>query len=46
MIIPDGYVMPSFPSLYIPTFVSTREENGIYLYEAEGMPRSHITVHS
>ncbi|RXK39705.1 hypothetical protein M231_03060 [Tremella mesenterica] len=33
--IPEGYVTPSFPSLYIPTFRSTRLQVGIFLYEAE-----------
>ncbi|CAD6579754.1 MAG: hypothetical protein TREMPRED_002560, partial [Tremellales sp. Tagirdzhanova-0007] len=39
IIIPDGYVTPSFPSLYIPTLSSSRELSGIYLYEAEAIWR-------
>ncbi|KAK8849784.1 hypothetical protein IAR55_005120 [Kwoniella newhampshirensis] len=41
--IPDGYVTPSFPSLYIPTIHSTIEQRGVFLYEAEAI--WHFTLY-
>jgi len=35
IIVPDGYQTPDFPSLYLPSFVNTRSEIGVFLYEAE-----------
>ena len=40
--VPDGYVRPSFPSLYRPTFRSTQMQVGVFLYEAEGGSRFHV----
>lgn len=34
--IPPGYKTPPFPSLYGPSFISTQNGQGIFLYEAQG----------
>jgi hypothetical protein len=44
VIVPAGYLTPSFPSLYVPSFDVTQAERGIFIYEAEGESHHPYTL--